>query len=55
MWFNNRPTASTAPRVLNQRHPETSTVGVNKVFGPFQLGNKTWFTDINENLNPLPK
>jgi len=55
MWFNNRPTPSTAPRVLDKRHPGTSTVGVNKVFGPFQLGNQTWYTDINENPNPMPK
>lgn len=55
MWFNNRPTASTAARVLDREHPDGSAVGVNKVFGPFQLGNKTWYTDINENPNPMPK
>ncbi len=55
MWFNNRPTPSTAPRVLNQRDPEHSTVGVNKVFGPFQWKDQPVFTDINENPNPLPK
>jgi hypothetical protein len=55
IWFNNRPTASTRPRVLNEKDPEHSTVGVNRVFGPFQLGNNPVFTDINENLNPMPK
>jgi hypothetical protein len=55
MWFNNRPNASTGLRILNPKDPENSTVGVNKVFGPFQQGKKIWFTDINENLNPLPK
>ena len=55
MWFNNRPTDSRAPRVLDPQHPATSTVDVNKVFGPFQMGNQTVFTDINENPNPMPK
>jgi hypothetical protein len=55
MWFNNRDTASTRPRVLNPKDPEHSTVGVNRVFGPFQLGEKIKYTDIDENLNPLPK
>jgi hypothetical protein len=55
MWFNNRPTTSTAPRVLDLTHPDTSRVGVNKVFGPFRLGNQTWYTDVNENPKPMPK
>src|SRR5438309_6357721 len=52
IWFNTRYTASTASRVLNPKDPEHSTVGVNRVFGPFQLGNQTKYTDIDENLNP---
>jgi len=54
IWFNNRPTASTAPRTLNLKDPEHSTVGVNRVFGPFQYRNQPIYTDINENLKNTP-
>jgi len=40
--------------VLDRAHPEKSTVGVYKVFGPFQVRNKPIFTDINENLQDTP-
>lgn len=54
IWFNNRPTASTRPRVLNEKDPEHSTVGVKRVFGPYQYRNKPIFTDINDNLQDTP-
>lgn len=54
IWFNNRDTASTRPRVLNPKDPERSTVGVNRAFGPYQYRNKPIFTDINENLKNTP-
>ncbi|PYU28673.1 MAG: hypothetical protein DMG31_19540 [Acidobacteria bacterium] len=54
MWFNNRPTASTALRNLNPKDPNARRVGVFKVFGPFQKGNQNVYTDINENQNPMP-
>ena len=54
IWFNNRPTDSTAPRILNTKDPEHSTVGVNRVFGPYQYRNEPIFTDTNENLKNTP-
>ena len=54
MWFNNRPTASTALRNLNPKDPSAPRVGVFKVFGPFQKGHQNVYTDINENQNPMP-
>src|SRR5438445_4495719 len=54
MWFNNRPTDSTALRNLNPNNPNAPKVGVYKVFGPFQKGNQNVYTYINENQNPMP-
>lgn len=54
IWFNNRFTASTRPRVLDRAHPERSTVGVNRVFGPYEYKHKPIYTDINENAQGTP-
>ena len=48
IWFNNRFTASTGPRAINKKDPEHSTVGVNRVFGPYEYKHKPIYTDVDE-------
>ena len=50
MYFNRRFTASTLPRKLGREEVE-----VHQRFGPFQWGNRTVYTNINDNPKSMPK
>ncbi len=54
IWFNNRYTSSTSPRVIDRKDPEHSTAGVNRVFGPYEYKHQPIYTDIDENLKNTP-